>query len=362
MKKISFGFIAIVLISLFISACKKNDDLSPQGYTPETGYTHGLFVVNEGAYLKNNGSISYYDPITNSTTNDIFAIQNKSVLGDVVQSFGIADSVGYIVVNNSLKVEAINLKTFKRIETISGFTYPRYFIKAENKKGYVTDGNMAGKVSVIDLVSNKITKSIAVGNGPETMVKVGDMVYVANSGGFDIDSTVSVIDTKNDAVSSTFKTKAHRPVGMVVDLNKNIWILCQGLIDWLSYPAKGTTDSKLVKYNTETGNIDMTLKIGVLADSFFPNRIAISPSGKFVYYIEFDGVYIFDINSTSINSKPYIAGNFNGLQIDPNNGNIYLFEAPNFTTNGKMSVCKSDGTVIYSGITVGIGPNGGVFN
>jgi hypothetical protein len=94
----------------------------------------GMFVVCEGVCGNANGDISFYDSKTDQTTRNIFYSANGVELGDVVQSFEIVDTLGFIVVNNSRKVTVVNMKDFKTVKTINGFSYPRSVVRAMLKQ------------------------------------------------------------------------------------------------------------------------------------------------------------------------------------------------------------------------------------
>jgi hypothetical protein len=108
------------ILCTFLFSCEKDKE--------EVKYTNGAFVVNEGAYTGNNGTISFYSFDEDTVVNDIFFVKNSRALGDVVQSMTIDNGKAYIVVNNSNKVEIADAVTFKELGVIENVNSPRYFI------------------------------------------------------------------------------------------------------------------------------------------------------------------------------------------------------------------------------------------
>ena len=100
----------------------------------------GMFVVCEGVY-KQTTAISPYNSESGQTTKSLYYAVSKVELGDVVQSFEIVDTLGFIVVNNSQKVTVVNMKDFKVVKTIDGFSYPRSVVRADDNSVYVSNGN-----------------------------------------------------------------------------------------------------------------------------------------------------------------------------------------------------------------------------
>ena len=82
----------------------------------------GLFVINEGNFQYGNASLSYYNPATKSVENEVFYRANAMKLGDVAQSMTIHNGIGWVVVNNSHVIFAIDLVTFKEVGRIENLT------------------------------------------------------------------------------------------------------------------------------------------------------------------------------------------------------------------------------------------------
>ena len=187
--------IPVLMLTAIMTSCEEEDKNTdpPANYNSE-----GVYIINEGGFMAGNASVSYLNLENMAMTGDIFQSVNGFPLGDVAQSMTINNGKGYIIVNNSQKVEVVNLTDFTLQATVSGFSGPRY-MAVWNNKGYVTDW-FSDEVKVVDLGSNTIIKSIPAGTGPEHLCIASNKVYVANIGGFTSDSTVTVINANTDSV------------------------------------------------------------------------------------------------------------------------------------------------------------------
>jgi hypothetical protein len=357
--KIVSALLPVLMCFMLFAGCEKTKvDIV------NAGYSRGVYIVNEGAFMSNNGSISYFDPEKNIIINGIFESVNGRPLGDVVQSFSLVnDTMGYIVVNGSAKVEIIGLKTFKVLTEPVPVSYPRYFLQVDDHKGYLSSGNMQGCLYIFNIDSHTIEDSIIVGMGPENMVRLSDNVYVANSGGWGLDSTISVINIPGDEVISTITT-AEIPSDLILDGDDMLWVYCKGYANYSwepPYDLISETDAKIQKINPATGKIVWQGIVGKAGDytATLP-KMAISTEDALLYYLRPDGVYKINVIDPEIPVNAFINGNFYGIEVNPSDGNIYLFES-SFTGNGIMKIFNKRGDQISEGM-VGIAPNGAVFH
>jgi DNA-binding beta-propeller fold protein YncE len=223
-------------------------------------------------------------------------------------------------------------------------------------KGYLSAGSLQGSLLVIDFESFSIIDTILVGKGPETMILEDDRVYVANSGGWGNDSTISVINAITDEVEDIIVVE-QVPVDMVLDAGGKLWVYCKGFTNY----AEIETESYLQKIDPQSKTVLWQSPVGMALDyASVPAKCAVSKDGTVVYYLRPDGVYSVPASLPELSEEPLIEGNFYGLEINPVDGNIYVFES-SFSGNGMMKIYSTDGNLLSEGV-VGIGPNGAVFN
>lgn len=346
----------LTITSISILGCKK-DDTAPS-LTPGA-YDAGVFITNEGQFGSGTGSVSFYNRTTGVVTNTVFEAANDgATLGNIVQSMGIYNSKGYIVVNNANKVVVVNGSDFKFVASITAVTQPRYFLGIDNSKAYVSEwgiGGVNGAIKVINLANNTVASSIGTGKGAEKMVKSGNYVYVSCQGGFGKDSVVSVINTVTDAVVSTISVGAS-PSGIEIDANGKIWVLCGG--EWNSSYTSLNKTGKLVRIDPNTNKIDQTFDFTSTTSK--PSNLTINAAKNKLYYNYQGRVYSQDITATALSNTIFINKNFYGIGVDPNNDYVYASDAGNYTSAGYVFRYNNTGAKIDS-MKVGIAPGGFCF-
>jgi len=347
MKKIVQLFALLVLIN----GCKKEEKLKE----PIRSYLNGAFVSNEGSFGSNNAGISHIS-LTGALTNDVYLSANGVELGDVLQSFTVIGSRGYAVMNNSQKVEVINLADMKRVASITGLSYPRRLVQIDAQTAFLTNGNFGGEVVILDLTTNTVLGSITVGNGPENITRSGNAVFVCNSGGWAEDNTVSVIDINSQSVVQTI-TVGDVPFDAVTDQTGDVWILCRGKVIYdQSWNIIGHSDAMIYRIDGTTFDVETSLNIGSNGDH--PSHLEINPAGD-VLYLENSGIYSMSIDADSWTSL--IVGAFNSLNVHPVSGDFWCAAIPNFVSPTPVYNYTSSGILLNTYIT-GIGANGVSFN
>jgi YVTN family beta-propeller protein len=215
-------FFALIL-ALALTACKQDNEPAPIEPGDEI-VTSGVVVACEGSFMLNNASFHWIGDDGTSKAN-LYSQANGTGPGDVLQSYREFNGRGYAVVNNSQKVDVVSASSFSLQGTITGCDYPRDVLVVDGGKGYITNGSTSGELLIFNPNNYSITGSISVGQGPEQLVSNGSFVFVANSGGWANDNTVSIVNPLTDQVVSTV-TVGDRPMALQVDYQNNVWVLC----------------------------------------------------------------------------------------------------------------------------------------
>ena len=66
MKKVNLFLLGVIAALLF--SCKPDTPVSPSGFSIGSG----VLVLNEGNYQFSNASLSFYDPVADTTVNNLF--------------------------------------------------------------------------------------------------------------------------------------------------------------------------------------------------------------------------------------------------------------------------------------------------
>jgi DNA-binding beta-propeller fold protein YncE len=328
--KLIFSLILIAVATVW-TACNDDDPEPSKGK-----YDTGVFVVNEGPF-GGSGSITWYNPDTDETETDIFANNNNgALLGQFPQSITFHNDKAYIVVNSANRIVVVDANTFELVDTFGGFILPRFMLVTDDNTAWVTqwgqDG-LDGSVVKIDLKLGSILKTIKLGNGPDKITQVGNRMYIPNSGGFGVDSTVSVVNLSTELEESRLTVIGKNPC-CVATLFGDLWVLCKGSF------SDPLPTGYVVNLNNGVFNSTFPYGDDLLAASDNTLRWA---GGGFVWKNNGGQITGF------INQQSY------GLGYDKSNNHLYCADARDFSSNGQVVIYNLDGTKIDS-FPVGVAP------
>lgn len=340
-KQILFSFLGATWL---LSACGEKEDCCV--LPPTDGYAKGIFVVNEGPF-GGTGTISWFNPDTGETQDSLFEkANNGAVLGQFVQSLTFFNGKGYIVVNGANRVVVVDAKTFQFIDTIGGLFQPRFFLPIDNNTAYVSqwgaDG-LTGSVAKIGLNTNSVLKTIPTGHGPEKMVRKGDRVYVANSGGYGVDSTLTEILISNDLSQILPLPYGKNPATLVWDSRASsdkVFYLCKG------YFLDATPEGRL----NYLGNSGFGAPAPAYADD-----LSLDPETGEMYFIGSNTVYKALQFGTDFSTAPVLLRSVYGLGFDAEQDLLYCTDAKDFVSAGEVFIHKTDGTQLGS-FRAGVAP------
>ena len=244
------------IVSLSLASCMKWDYGDAVEEFNASGA--GLFITNEGNFQYGNATLSYYDPATKTVQNEIFFRANGMKLGDVAQSMCIHDGKGWVVVNNSHVIFAIDLNTFKEVGRIENLTSPRYIHFLSDEKAYVTQ-LWDNRIFIINPKKYEITGYIQVpdmtmeSGSTEQMVQYGKYVY-CNCWSYQ--NRIIKIDTETDQVVDELKVGI-QPTSLVMDCNNKMWTVTDGGYEGSPY---GYEAPSLYRIDAETFTVEKQFK------------------------------------------------------------------------------------------------------
>ncbi len=352
--KLKYFFLLCTL--LIVASCVKDSDIDKD--TDKDDVVEYI-ILNEGAFSGNNASLSTYDPVSQDVHNNVFSEVNNFPLGDVGQSMQLVkDSLLWVVVNNSGKIEVINAHTFKSLHTIEGFVSPRYALIFPNQTAYVSN-LYNNAINVVDMNTYTISGTIQLPHSVEEMVRFKENYIIAAS--WSGNDMLYKIDISSQTVTDSLKV-GYEPGSIEYDSDGNLWVLCSG-----GYPSSFNPyreDPALVKVNPQ--DLSIIKKYDLPSEDNYPSELKYSKDDDALYFIVNTisddknlGIYKFDLDDSVIPSKAFIPmDNFTylyKLTVD-SDGDLWATDAMDFSSPGKVYKFNSDGTVEDS-FTTGISPS-----
>ena len=336
MKRLSFihQFIRLAMLSsvMVLSSCMEWEYGQEENFDISVS-TEGLFITNEGNFQYGNASLSYYDPATQKIENEVFYRANAMKLGDVSQSMVIRDGIGWIVVNNSHVVFAIDIRTFKEVGRITNLTSPRYIHFLSDEKAYITQ-IWDNRIFIVNPKKYQITGYIECPNmtmesgSTEQMVQYGKYVYVNC---WSYQNRILKIDTETDQIVDELEVGI-QPTSLVMDCNNKLWTVTDGGYDGSPY---GHEAPSLYRIDAETFTIEKRFKFDF---GDWPSEVQLNGTKDKIYWLN-DDVWEMDVTADRVPDTPFLSYNgtlYYGLTICPRTGDVYVADAIDYVQQGMI--------------------------
>ena len=302
----------------------------------------GLFITNEGNFMYGNASLSYYDPEKKQVENEIFFRANGFKLGDVAQSMVIRDGIGWIVVNNSGVIYAIDIDTFKEVGRIEGFTSPRYIHFLSDEKAYVTQ-IWDPRIYIVNPRTYEITGYIQTDMDFETgsteqMVQYDKYVF---TNCWSYQNRILVIDTETDTVCDEI-TVGIQPTSLVMDKYDKMWTITDGGYEGSPY---GHEAPSLYRIDAATFRIEKQFKFKF---GDWPSEVQLNGGRDTLYFINND-IWRMPVVADHVPVRPFLKykqTKFYGLSIDPNTSEVYVADAIDYQQKGIVYRYSPEGELL----------------
>ena len=322
-----------LLLLLLLPASCMEWEYGLQEHFNTSNSPEGLFITNEGNFQYGNATLSYYNPTTMEVENEVFYRANAMKLGDVAQSMVIRDGIGWVVVNNSHVVFAIDPHTFKEVGRIVNLTSPRYIHFISDEKAYITQ-IWDNRIFIVNPKLYKITGYIEVPNmtmesgSTEQMVQYGKYVYVNC---WSYQNRILKIDTETDKVVDELVVGI-QPTSLVMDCNNKLWTVTDGGYEGSPY---GHEAPSLYRIDAETFTIEKQFRFKF---GDWPSEVQLNGTKDKLYWLN-DDVWMLDLTKENAQPEiflPYDGTLYYGLTICPHTGDVYIADAIDYVQQGMV--------------------------
>lgn len=351
-RKIMLGALSALMITAGFTACDDEDwDAIKEGSTIEMAQNRA-FLLNEGAYKKNNAGITYFNWMTDEVYgNDLYLTQNKKQLGDTGQDIIEEDGYLYVTVYGSnliVKLNSVGVEK-ARVSVSSDLGQPRYMVEEDGYLYVTCYGGYIAKYKTSDL---SYVSSVKVGDNPEYIIEEDGKLYCTNSG-WGKDNRVAIVDIKSFS-TATFQEVMPNP-DHIIEVADHIYV--QGYGAELEYPWGELKNGKY----TQIGNASSWCEYNDVL--YLCNSVT-----DWDTYTTTNTFYSYNAKTSKLNNSSFLknapaelnsASIFN-MCANPKNGDIYIMVS-DYVNNGTIYHFKNDGSFVNKFTSTGVGPRKIVF-
>lgn len=291
MKNLKQKFLLVFTISIIFFSCTKQDAFYKPRQNPQPvkgAYTDGIFIIGEGSYGRNSGTINFYHYGADTISTRVYEKANPgSILSNAAMSSTLQFATLYrdklyllSKINGPIvKVDAATLKEEARyVQETSNW---RSLLPLSSTSGLVS---AADGVYMIDLrtlaVQYKLPSLSAKTSGE--MLKSNDNIFVLHDNG------TKVLSAGN---YSLLKNYAGITRGFVQTPNGKVW---------------GSTGSRLIAFdkNADTAGVALTVPVGSGID--YPTKLTASTKENAIFYNSGKNIYKYIDGQPASALQPFI--------------------------------------------------------
>jgi len=243
------------------------------------------------------------------------------------------DNTGYIIVNNSGTVEAVDITSLESLGSLSGLSSPRQ-IMIHSGKAYISSLS-SNSITVLDLVNFSVSDNIDIGCSSEALAIAGNRLFASNWAG---GNRIIVVDLTDNSVETSITT-GMEPESMVIDKNDKLWVLCTG-----GYLNEETP--KIMVINTSNLEVEKELPFRTNTDN--PSSLTINSGRDTIYFID-EGVRRMTTDASALPTEVLIQPEgrlLYKLAIAPWNGLICVTDAIDYQQKGDLLIFDKAGNLL----------------
>lgn len=292
----------LLILSIFISACKKDDNNNQQIIYSED-FGSGMYILTEQG-------ISFYNYLTTDSlrtvTNNIYqSVNNRNI--NQPKRLHIASDKAFIIGD---QVYIANINTFANEGIIDIFSDPVDCKLIDSDRLYVVDRGDA-TLKIININTKEQSGHIETGNNSSPMSIEGSWyrVFIMNGGNDNfVDSSIISIDYfESGVVVNEFSGKldvGYNPNSAAFSTD-HLWVLCKGIYNEQSLVSN--TESYIYKIAPWSNIINDNKK---LSNIYNAENLTINDSRSRLFFSSTDGIYITDLTIYPILHIPQINSSF----------------------------------------------------
>lgn len=345
------SFLPVVLAGVAALSGCRSTPTEPSGGTPEA--TGGVYVVNEGNFMRGNSTLTFYLPDSNKAFQDVFALANGRNLGDTGNDIVLCGGKAYIVVSGSQKIEVISVADNKSVGTLtfSGQRNPYKLVVLNDARAYVTNLSDTTVTAFNPSTLQIINDRIRVGKNPEGIAGANGKLYVCNSG-FGGDSTVTVLNASTGGLIKTIYLDVS-PSEVGVGPNNEVIVKCDGKSDYANSDNDTPGSISVINSDNDVVIIKAMLPLPTYGH---PGKMTVGNKG-YGYFVGKTGIIRFSFTGStlSVEGTPFSTVQAYSLAVDDATDRIYATDAKDYVQAGEVAILDSKGVELKR-FTAGIIP------